>query len=201
MPVFRCLSRGANYNCLDGVGKVSSGGKQRNIYDSDLATGCAGFLCCRAALRPGCAHPHIRNPQQGRAPRLVSGDGFSPGIAHRSRGAERPTCSASIHVPILAGLLIMVVFMLSTLCTRRRHRRFVVFPLVFLLTFVAATGQQPWSLTSIAVKRDWSGRAYPEDFNGYAALFLSFVEHRYLLQKRAEGENQMECLRACPPCR
>src|SRR6267142_1660287 len=57
--------------------------------------------------------------------------------------------------------------------------------LAFLLTFVAATGQQPLVLTPVAVK-GWLAAHILMIFAGYAALFLSFgASLLYLLQERA----------------
>src|SRR5882757_2579234 len=63
---------------------------------------------------------------------------------------------ASVHnSESLLAFLIMVVFMIVYLIYKTTSPAIVVFPLVFLLTFVAATGQQPLVLTSLAVKKGW----------------------------------------------
>src|SRR5258707_12967734 len=60
---------------------------------------------------------------------------------------------ASVHnSESLLAFLIMVVFMLVYLMYKTTSPGIVVFPLVFLLTFVAATGQQPLALTPVAAK-------------------------------------------------
>lgn len=95
--------------------------------------------------------------------------------------------SASIHnSESLLAFLIMVVFMLAYLVYKTTSPGIVIFPLVFLLTFVAATGQQPLVFTSLAVRRGWLAVHILMIFTGYAALFLSFgASILYLLQERA----------------
>jgi ABC-type uncharacterized transport system permease subunit len=94
---------------------------------------------------------------------------------------------ASVHnSESLLAFLIMVIFMLVYLIYKTTSPGIVVFPLVFLLTFVAATGQQPLVLTSVAVKQGWLAAHILMIFTGYAALFLSFgASLLYLLQERA----------------
>jgi ABC-type uncharacterized transport system permease subunit len=93
---------------------------------------------------------------------------------------------ASVHnSESLLAFLIMVVFMLVYVIYKTTSPGIVVFPLVFLLTFVAATGQQPLMLTPVAVK-GWLVAHILMIFTGYAALFLSFgASLLYLLQERA----------------
>lgn len=95
--------------------------------------------------------------------------------------------TASIHnSESLLAFLIMVVFMLAYMVYKTTTPGIVVFPLVFLLTFVAATGEQPLVFTSIAVRRGWLALHILMIFTGYAALFLSFgCSILYLLQERA----------------
>jgi ABC-type uncharacterized transport system permease subunit len=95
--------------------------------------------------------------------------------------------SASVHnAESLLAFLIMVVFMLAYLVYKTTTPGIVVFPLVFLLTFVAATGQQPLVFTSIAAKHGWLAVHILMIFTGYAALFLSFgASILYLMQERA----------------
>ncbi len=93
---------------------------------------------------------------------------------------------ASVHnSESLLAFMIMVVFMLVYLIYKTTSPGIVVFPIVFLLTFVAATGQQPLVLTPVAVK-GWLVAHILMIFTGYAALFLSFgASLLYLLQERA----------------
>src|SRR5208283_1551226 len=95
--------------------------------------------------------------------------------------------SATVHNAVsLLAFLVMVVFMLAYMVYQTTTPGIVIFPLVFLLTFVAATGQQPLVFASIAVKRGWLPVHILMIFTGYAALFLSFgASILYLLQERA----------------
>ena len=94
--------------------------------------------------------------------------------------------SASVHnAESLLAFLIMVVFMFAYLVYKTTTPGIVVFPLVFLLTFVAATGQQPLVFTSDVVKKGWLAVHILMIFTGYAALVLSFgASLLYLLQER-----------------
>jgi ABC-type uncharacterized transport system permease subunit len=61
----------------------------------------------------------------------------------------------------------------------------VVFPVVFLLTFAAAVGQQPPQIESPLLRSGWIFLHIALIFAGYAALFLSLVASLlYLLQER-----------------
>ena len=95
--------------------------------------------------------------------------------------------SASVHnSESLLAFLVMVVFMIAYMVYKTTTPGIVVFPLVFLLTFVAATGQQPLVFTSNAVKHGWLALHILMIFTGYAALFLSFgASILYLIQERA----------------
>ena len=94
---------------------------------------------------------------------------------------------ASVHnSESLLAFLIMVVFMLVYVVYKTTSHGIVVFPLVFLLTFIAATGQQPLVFTSDAVRHGWLAAHIFAIFTGYAALFVSFgASLLYLLQERA----------------
>src|SRR6266550_9136847 len=92
------------------------------------------------------------------------------------------------------ALLVMAAFMIVFLVYRTTSPGIVVFPLVFLLSFVAATGQQPFLLTSPGLRRGWLVAHIALIFTGYAALFLSFaasllylVQERSLKSKKASG--------------
>ncbi len=86
----------------------------------------------------------------------------------------------------LLAFLVMVGFMLAYLVYKTTTPGIVIFPLVFLLTFVAATGQQPLVFGSAAMKHGWLAVHILMIFIGYAALFLSFgASILYLLQERA----------------
>ena len=100
--------------------------------------------------------------------------------------AGQLTLASAHNSESLLAFLIMVVFMLAYLVYQTTSPGIVVFPLVFLLTFVAATGQQPLVFTSAAMKRGWLAAHILMIFTGYAALFLSFgASLLYLLQERA----------------
>src|SRR5256885_15092591 len=93
---------------------------------------------------------------------------------------------ASVHnSESFLAFLVMTAFMIVYLTYRTTSPGIVVFPLVFLLTFVAATGQQPFLLTSPGVRSGWLFAHIAMIFTGYAALFLSFgASLLYLLQER-----------------
>src|ERR1039458_5676905 len=95
--------------------------------------------------------------------------------------------SASVHnSESLLAFLVMVVFMIAYMVYKTTTPGIVIFPLVFLLTFVAATGQQPLVFASVAVKHGWLLVHILTIFTGYAALFLSFgASILYLMQERA----------------
>jgi len=94
---------------------------------------------------------------------------------------------ASVHnAESVLGFLIMVVFMIVYLVYQTTSPGIVVFPLVFLLTFVAATGEQPFLLTSPGLARGWLFAHIALIFTGYAALVLSFgASVLYLIQERS----------------
>ncbi len=83
------------------------------------------------------------------------------------------------------ALLVMAAFMIVYLVYRTTSPGIVVFPLVFVLTFVAATTQQPFLLASPGMRRGWLFAHIAMIFTGYAALFLSFAASLlYLVQER-----------------
>jgi ABC-type uncharacterized transport system permease subunit len=86
----------------------------------------------------------------------------------------------------LLALLIMAGFMIVYLVYHTTSPGIVIFPLVFVLTFITATGQQPFLLPSPAVRSSWLLAHIALIFTGYAALFLSFgASVLYLLQERS----------------
>lgn len=93
---------------------------------------------------------------------------------------------ASVHnSESLLAMLIMVFFMVIYTKYHTASPGIVVFPLVFLLTFVAATGQQPFLFTSEGLRTGWLLAHIALIFTGYAALFLSFgTSLLYLVQER-----------------
>ncbi|PYX90484.1 MAG: cytochrome C biogenesis protein [Acidobacteria bacterium] len=94
---------------------------------------------------------------------------------------------ASVHnSESLLAFLSIVFFMVVYLFYRTTSPGIVIFPIVFLLTFVAATGQQPFLFTSPGLKMGWLFAHIALIFTGYAALFLSFgASLLYLIQERS----------------
>src|SRR5207248_11382588 len=81
------------------------------------------------------------------------------------------------------ALMIMVLFMIVYLIYRTTSPGIVIFPIVFLLAFVAATGEQPSLFVTPGVKKSWLFAHIALVFTGYAALFLSFgASLLYLVQ-------------------
>jgi len=94
---------------------------------------------------------------------------------------------ASVHnAESLLAFLSMVFFMIVYFLYRTTSPGIVVFPLVFLLTFIAATGLQPFLLTSSVLRTGWLFAHIALIFTGYAALVLSFTASLlYLIQERS----------------
>ncbi len=92
----------------------------------------------------------------------------------------------SIHsAESFLALLVMIAFMVVYLIYRTTSPGIVVFPLVFVLTFVAAAHQQPFPLISPIARSGWLIAHITLIFAGYAALFLSFsASLLYLIQER-----------------
>jgi len=85
----------------------------------------------------------------------------------------------------LFALLVMTAFMVVYFVYHTNSPGIVVFPLVFLLTVVAATGQQAFPLNSPAVLKGWLFFHIALILAGYACLFLSFsASLLYLIQER-----------------
>ena len=93
----------------------------------------------------------------------------------------------SVHnAESVLAFLIMVLFMIAYLVYQTTSPGIVVFPVVFLLTFVGATGQQPFLFLSSKVRTGWVLVHVALIFTGYAALVLSFgASLLYLIQERA----------------
>jgi ABC-type uncharacterized transport system permease subunit len=94
----------------------------------------------------------------------------------------------------LLAFLIMTVFMITYLIYQTTSPGIIVFPLVFLLTFMAATRQQPFLLLSPGMRQGWLDAHIALIFVGYAALILSFcasllylIQQRSLKSKRSSG--------------
>src|SRR5215471_1708709 len=94
----------------------------------------------------------------------------------------------------LLAFLVMAVFMITYLIYKTTSPGIIVFPLVFLLTFMAATRQQPFLLMSPGMRTSWLFAHIGLIFTGYAALILSFcasvlylIQQRTLKSKRPNG--------------
>jgi ABC-type uncharacterized transport system permease subunit len=98
---------------------------------------------------------------------------------------ELSLASLSTAASVL-GFLIMVVFLIVYMVYGTTSPGIVVFPLVFLLTFVGATRQEPFVLASEGARQGWLIAHISLIFAGYAALVLSFSASLiYLIQERA----------------
>jgi ABC-type uncharacterized transport system permease subunit len=110
-------------------------------------------------------------------------------------GLSRQITVTSVHnAESLLAFLIMVVFMLVYLAYKTTSPGIVVFPVVFLLTFVAATGQQPFLFMKPASRNGWLLVHIALIFTGYAALVLSFgaslvylIQEHMLKSKKSAG--------------
>ena len=96
-----------------------------------------------------------------------------------------PLALTSVHnAESLLALLVMAAFMIVYFVYGTTSPGIVIFPLVFVLTFAAATHQQPFLFTS-PVLGGWLIAHIALIFAGYAALFLSFTASvLYLIQER-----------------
>ena len=98
---------------------------------------------------------------------------------------ELSLASVSVNSSVL-GFLIMVVFLLVYLVYQTTSPGIFVFPLVFVLTFLGAAGQQPFVSVSSAARTGWLVIHISLILAGYAALIVSFAASLiYLLQEHA----------------
>ena len=101
------------------------------------------------------------------------------------QSGELSLASLSVAASVL-GFLIMVVFLIVYMVYQTTSPGIVVFPLVFLLTFIGASGQEPFVLSSSTAREGWLIAHISLILAGYAALILSFsASLLYLLQERA----------------
>jgi len=101
------------------------------------------------------------------------------------QSGELSLASLSVAASVL-GFLIMVVFLLVYMIYQTTSPGIVVFPLVFLLTFVGASGQEPFVLASSSARQGWLIAHISLVFAGYAALVLSFsASLLYLIEEHA----------------
>lgn len=94
---------------------------------------------------------------------------------------------ASIHYSeSLLAFLAMVVFFAFFVRYRTTTLGIVIFPVVFVLTFISAIGQNPVMIASPLLRNGWIFVHIVLIFTGYAGLFLSFgASLLYLVQERA----------------
>ena len=103
---------------------------------------------------------------------------------------------ASIHYSeSILAFVAMVVFFIFFVGYRTISAGIVIFPLVFLLTFVSAIGQKPMVLTSPMLRSGWIFVHVVLIFTGYAGLFLSCgASLLYLVQERTLKSKQSTSL-------
>jgi ABC-type uncharacterized transport system permease subunit len=96
------------------------------------------------------------------------------------------TIAAAHNAESILAFLIMLVFMIVYLTYKTTSPGIIVFPVVFLLTFVAATGEQPFLRMLPGVRKGWLITHISLIFAGYAALILSFgTSLVYLIQEHS----------------
>jgi len=102
---------------------------------------------------------------------------------HQSGELSLATLSMAASV---LGFVIMVVFLIVYMVYGTTSPGIIVFPLVFLLTFMGISHREPFVLASETARRGWLIAHISLIFAGYAALVLSFsASIIYLLQERA----------------
>ena len=101
---------------------------------------------------------------------------------------------ASIHYSeSLLAFLAMVVFFIFFVGYRTTSLGVVIFPIVFVLTFASAVGQQPVTFASPALRSSWIFVHVVMIFTGYGGLFVSFgASLLYLMQERALKSKQLD---------
>ena len=94
--------------------------------------------------------------------------------------------TASIHNSLsMLAFALMLGFLGAWMIYRTMSLGIVAFPLVFLLTFFSALGQQPFLFTSEGMRTGWLFGHIALIFIGYAALVVSFgASVLYLAQER-----------------
>jgi ABC-type transport system involved in cytochrome c biogenesis permease subunit len=103
---------------------------------------------------------------------------------------------ASVHYSeSLLAFVAMVVFFIFFVGYRTTSLGVVIFPIVFVLTFASAVGQQPVTITSPALRSGWIFVHVALIFTGYAGLFVSFgASVLYLMQERALKAKSLDSL-------
>ncbi len=99
------------------------------------------------------------------------------------QSGEISLASLSLAASVL-GFLIMVVFLLVYLIYKTTSPGIVVFPMVFLLTFLGLSGLESFVMASSTARKGWLIAHISMIFAGYAALVLSFSASLiYLIQE------------------
>lgn len=109
------------------------------------------------------------------------------------QSGELSLASLSLAASVF-GFLIMVVFLVVYMIYGTTSPGIVVFPVVFLLTFVGLSGQESFVLASSSARQGWLIAHISLIFAGYAALVLSFsaslvylIQENMLKAKRSAG--------------
>lgn len=103
----------------------------------------------------------------------------------------RLTPASASETESLLAFLIMAFFLAVWLKYRTLSPGILIFPLVFLLTFMSAIGPQSPEFSSPLLRRGWIFLHVALVFLGYAALVLSAVASLlYLLQERSLKSKQ-----------
>src|ERR1700734_129305 len=108
----------------------------------------------------------------------------------------------SIHYSeSLLAFLAMVVFFVFFVAYRTTTLGIVIFPIVFILTFISALGQKPVSINSPLLRSGWIFVHIVLIFTGYAGLFLSFgASLLYIVQERSlKSKRRAPLLTWLPP--
>jgi ABC-type uncharacterized transport system permease subunit len=102
-----------------------------------------------------------------------------------SQSGDLSLASLSVAASVL-GFLIMVVFLIAYMVYQTTSPGVIVFPVVFLLTFLGASSQEPFVSSSSTARQGWLIAHIALILTGYAALILSFAASLlYLFQERA----------------
>ena len=110
-------------------------------------------------------------------------------------GHLRLTAMSVYDSESLLAFLILAVFMIVYAKYKTTTPGIFVFPLVFLMAFAAALGQQPPDFTSPIMRSGWLFAHIALIFTGYAALFLSFAASLlYLAQEKTLKSKQPSTL-------
>ncbi len=110
------------------------------------------------------------------------------------------TPSTQNHAESLLAFLVAAFFLTFWIKYKTVSPGIFVFPVVFVLTLLAAVGQQSPEFTSPLLRRGWIFVHVTLIFLGYAALFLSFVASMLYLwqERRLKSKNMGKWLRLPP---